>query len=531
MSKKKTSDKLVYFDNNGTTDINEKVIDLMVKWLHDSQNPSSTSSIAKKSRDLILDVNKQMLDHCSARNKYECIFTSGATESNCTIIRIACMAYLRQMRVKPTVVISGIEHESVIACCKSMEFDNLANICYVMPNYEGFISTNSIEEALNTSPNVALVCVMYANNELGTINNIREIGALVQSRGIPLHVDAVQMFGKYQINLANNNITTMSMSFHKLFGPKGIGLLYIHKQLIDGYNLSGLLNGIQQNGLRGGTENVPAIAGAGLSLSLAFRDRAEKNEKLHGLRQYLIDKLSKLYPVGDYLKYLKHALHNEVDKYNLDYDYQEEEIDGEIIIKPFNDVEIVFLGPTNKDRVIPNTLLFSLAKNVSDSYGTFCNTKLKERLDDMGIVVSVGSTCLSVSKDASHVMRAIQAPPVIRRGVIRVSMCEKNNRDDIDYFVKCYEACVAEQVAPVKKRNEKARPLASKMSASKPRTSAASKQTAQASKNLGASRSSVDHRSRVPSTNAKKNANKIDRLNDKLDSLVPNNNLFAKVDD
>lgn len=444
MSKKKT--RIVYLDNNGTTDIHNKVIEAMNKWFVLGKNPSSTSIISQKSRDLVTSVRDQMLDHCSAKTTHECFFTSGASESNSTIIRSACSSYIAALHVKPTVVISGIEHDSIINCCKAMEKEGIANICTIMPNHEGLVSISSVEEALNSVTNIAIVCIMYANNELGSINNIREIGALVHSRNIPLHVDAVQLFGKYRINLPNNNIASLSMSFHKMYGPKSIGLLYISKKLIDGYKLNGIINGRQQAGFRGGTQDVSSIAGAGVALTLTFQDRAQKNEKLLHIRKYIMEKLGNLYQVGEFTKYIKFALHNDVDKYNMDYDYDEEEIDGEIIIKPFNDVEILFLGPEKQEKVLPNTLLISLVKNQSDSKGKFCNVKLKEDLDKMGVVVSIGSVCLSDSNEASHVVYAIQAPPIVRRGIIRISWSDTTSKQDIDYFIKCYKDCVELQI-------------------------------------------------------------------------------------
>jgi cysteine desulfurase len=508
MSKKKT--RLVYLDNNGTTDIHTKVIDVMNKWFIAGKNPSSTSIISQKSRELVDNVREQMLNHCSAKSTYECFFTSGASESNSTIIRSACSAYIAAMHVKPTIIISGIEHESIMNCCKAMEKEGIANICTVMPNYEGLISTASVEEALNSVSNVAIVCIMYANNELGAINNIRDIGALVHSRNIPLHVDAVQLFGKYRIHLDEKNIASLSMSFHKMYGPKSIGLLYVSKKLMNGYKLNGIINGRQQAGFRGGTQDVASIAGAGVALSLTFEDRAQKNEKLLQIRRYVMEKLGSIYQVGEFAKYIKYALHNDVDKYNMDYDYDEEEVDGEVIIKPFNDVEILFLGPEKEDKVLPNTLLVSLVKNQSDSKGKFCNVKLKEDLDKMGVVVSIGSVCLSDSNEASHVVYAIQAPPVVRRGVIRVSWCDKTSKQEIDYFIKCYEECVAHQVDT----NKKSKPHTSRRTTSAHATTSSSGRAA-ASDRTTKSSTSTQKPHKKPSSG--KRSARLDLINQKID--------------
>ncbi len=258
----------VYLDNNGTTPICQESLDALTKWATSARNPSTSSKTADKTKAMIKESKDDLLRLCGcstsdrSQDAYTVIYTSGATESNCLIIRSAVCAYRRLQKVKPSVIVSAIEHESIISCCKSLEEDNLADIVYIMPNIEGTIPIYSIEGAIRKD--TCLISVMFANNELGTINNIREIGALAHKHNIPFHTDAVQGFGKYQIDLPRNNIDAMSASYHKFNGPMGFGILIIRYEFLNGYELHGQINGTLQGHLRGGTENVPAIAPAQL---------------------------------------------------------------------------------------------------------------------------------------------------------------------------------------------------------------------------------------------------------------------------
>lgn len=449
--------KIIYLDNNGTTAMCSRAIDEQSEWSRRCQNPSSSSSIARPSRELLDEAKAKMLEHCSATGKYECIFTSGATESNCFILRATRDAYFKIRKVIPTIIVSTIEHESIKACCEALEENGLANITYIMPDINGRVQTNSVEEAIKTSSNVALISIMFANNELGTINNISEIGAIAHAYRIPLHVDAVQIFGKFKINLEKNNIDALSMSFHKLQGPKGLGALYIKKELIEGYQLRALISGTQQNKLRGGTENIPAIAAGIAALEETFKRREEKNIKLSNMRQYIIDTLSKKYPLGNYLDYVQYAQRDDVDRFNNEIVGDEEpEMAGETVIKPFKNVELLVLGPQDPALVLPNTLLLSVVKNVEDQLGPFCNVKLKEELDHHGVIVSIGSNCNTASKEASHVIKNIRAPAVVKRGIIRVSLGDNNTKEDAREFCRIFEDAVEEQIykPPVPKKRK-----------------------------------------------------------------------------
>lgn len=444
--------KRVYLDANGTTDISPKVANILTKWVNCAANPSSTSKFAAKSRQVIDAARRELIEHCNAK-KYTLLYTSGATESNCTIIRSTVCAYNRIRKVKPTVVVSAIEHESIISCCESLVEDDMADVVYVKPNCEGSIPLLAIEQVIESGAPIALISVMFANNEIGTINNVQQIGALAHDNNIPFHCDAVQGFGKYQIDLERNNIDALSASFHKFYGPMGLGLLFIKNELIEGYQLHGMINGKQQDSLRGGTENVPAIAASSIALRDAFHNREYKNQKLANLRARLIDGLGKIYPIGSYPNHVMRAQTQEVDAYQIEFDkanngFVPPRRGAEQHLEALPPVEIVIMGPpANKpSRYLPNTVLFSIVKNIFDKKGPFCNVKLRSDLDKMGFVVSIGSACNTASKDISHVLKALACPAVVGRGVIRVSLSDCTTAAEIDAFLEALKVCAARQI-------------------------------------------------------------------------------------
>lgn len=465
------NDNIVYFDNNGGTKMCKPGIDALTKWSQLAYNPSSTCKDGIRSKEMIKAAKQQLIDHvsCSSNEKskdyYHAIYTSGATESNCFIIRSCVSAYKRTCNVKPCIVISSIEHASIIACCDNLAENDLAHIIQIAPNCEGSILIRDIEEVIKTNDNIALISIMFANNEIGTVNNVKEIGALAHNYDIPFHTDASQMFGKFKINLPKNNIDAMSISFYKMYGPMGLGVLFIKDEFVKGYSLKGIINGTQQNNLRGGTENVPAIAASATSLVNCFKNRDKKNATLFELRNLLYSGLEKIYPFGDYVKYVKKSIQDEIDMYNVEYDpanlgYDENNENKEVISFDFNPVEIIVFGPPidKTKRYIPNTLLISVVKNVHDRYGPFCNIKLKEDLNKKGFVVSIGSACHSNSDKKSHVLTALKCPENVGRGVIRISIGDYNTKDEIKRFLETFEICCNKQIISnnnIKRKNKK----------------------------------------------------------------------------
>jgi cysteine desulfurase len=420
MSKKpatKSKKNSVYLDNNATTEACKASIDATIKWLRDPTNPSSDSKMGISARKMIKSARGYILNHCSAKN-YTVVFTSCASESNSMIIRSTVEAYIKHKRVKPHIVTSLTEHKSILKCCDTLRQLGMVDVTYISPGISGCIPPSLVKRGIQ--PNTCLVSIMAANNELGCINNLKEIGAIAHEHKIPFHSDFVQLFGKLKYNLPKHNIDAISVSFHKLHGPTGCGLLILNNDLVDGYGLDSQIAGTQQRGLRGGTQNVAAIAGAIAAMKHTFTRRIEKNKKLYALRQSIIDILSKSFHIGEYKDYV-----------------------GKVKPDNANPLEIVFLGQLNKSNALPNTLLISIAKNEGPS---FCNNKLKKALDRSGIIVSVGSACNTSSAKASHVLDAIKAPDVIKRGVIRVSLCDTTTKKDIQCFIETFVKGVRAQV-------------------------------------------------------------------------------------
>jgi cysteine desulfurase len=337
-------------------------------------------------------------------------------------LRSVVDAYKKHTNKKPHIITSATEHKSIIQCCNNLKNSGMADITYIEPNAYGCISPDIIKQAI--VPTTALITIMAANNEIGCINDIKKIGDVAHSHKIPFHTDAVQLFGKYKINLPKANVDALSMSFHKLYGPMGLGMLIISNDLIEGYDLKGQISGTQQNELRGGTENVPAIASAIASMKHTFTDREAKNKKLMMQKKKIILGLEKSIHKGKYENYFvnKKMPHNEF-----------------LVLGPECN------GDYKSPNVLPNTLLLAFIKNVEPEK-PFCNVNLKKCLHKKNIIVSVGSACLTNSKKASHVMYAIKAPDIVKQGIIRVSLSDDTTSKEIDTFIRELIKCVNSQM-------------------------------------------------------------------------------------
>jgi cysteine desulfurase len=420
----------IYFDNNATTLICAPAKKTYIEWLS-CYNASSNSRLAKPIKTVISKATDILLDHCNISTAtHTAIFTSGATESNCFIIRACVKAYKKKLieknsTMKPHIICSALEHHSSIECLKDLEETGDVDVSYIIPTIYGNVLPEDVEKAIK--PNTCLITIMFANNEIPVINDIKSIGKIAHKNNIPMHSDCVQVFGKYKINVPENNIDALSLSAHKFYGPKGIGALIINNNLIEGYGLTAEINGSQQNGLRGGTENVAGIASLITALKQSFINRAPKNKKLYNLRNYLLSRLKENYKFGDFLSYVNNT------------DVESREI-----------LEIVSLGPPDeeKDFILINTVLISIIKNKGRP---FCNVLLKNFLDDKNCVVSIGSACLTNNESSSHVLSSIGAPSIIKRGVIRISFGDNNTISEIDKFIKLFKLGIEKQFVDVKK--------------------------------------------------------------------------------
>jgi cysteine sulfinate desulfinase/cysteine desulfurase-like protein len=434
-TKRKSRPCATYFDNNGTTLISKVAERVYIEWIR-CYNPSTDSKIAKPSKQILQKATDSILSHCGVSTAtHTVIFTSGGTESNCFIIRSCVKAYKKKLsergsELRPHIILSATEHPSSVNCVKDLIEAGDVDVTYIQPTIYGNILPGDVDKEIK--PNTCLITIMYANNEIPIINNIREIGEIAHKNRIPMHSDCVQIFGKYKINIKNDNIDALSASAHKFYGPKGVGLLIISNVLIDGYGLTGEINGSQQGGLRGGTENIPAIASMMTALKNVFVKRKEKNAKLYKLRTRLLEKLSKYYKFNEFTNYVYNDnISNDSKKDNSDYDEHNDKENDTSSEK--NDIELVSLGPPEdkKGFILPNTILLAICKNKGRP---FCNLDLKHFLDKKNFIISIGSACSTTTKNASYVLTAIGSPPIIKRGVIRISFGDDNTINEVDRF-------------------------------------------------------------------------------------------------
>lgn len=425
---------ITYLDNNATTFMPMPVIKEMFAWVNRG-NPSSDYKSAQKCQELINNFKEYIakvckfkicsgsvnstLDECvvksPSKEHYRIIFTSCASESNCTLIRTVADAYEAKTQYIPHIIVSAIEHKSILNCVRELAENNRIQYTEVPCNLLGFVTPEAVSQAIR--PNTCLISVMYANNETGAINDIREIGKLAHKHKIPFHTDAVQAFGKYTLRPIEDNIDAATVSFHKMHGPVGIGMLIIKEQFLRGYGLKSCISGTQNDMLRGGTENIMAIAGAYAAFKHIIVNRNNKNEHMKKLKRKCIEDLQKYIPCKTYLEYLQTKN------------------------KPRqNAMEIIFLS-TAENKYLPNTLLLSVVKRTKPE---ICNIEIKKKLQEHKIVVSIGSACNTHSTKASHVLTAMDADDLIKKGTMRISLSDDSTEDDINQFVKCFTKILQE---------------------------------------------------------------------------------------
>jgi len=360
--------------------------------------------------------------HAPEFDNWDVIFTSGATESNSLAIRSAIENYRAQTFIKPHIIASSIEHKSIIDLLKHLEHKNACEYTLVEPNIYGQVQAIDVINAFQY--NTILVTIMWANNEIGTVNDVLAIANECRVRNAMFHTDATQIFGKYHLPI-RQPIDAVSISFHKLYGPPGIGALIVHKRM----KISSQIVGSQENGLRGGTENVPGIAGAIAALKYSFytpvlgnATRSEKNAHIAKLRQRIVDKLSDVYPIVPYS--LQFAVRSADDMYP---------------------VELVILGGFGEDNIpnLPNTLSLSFTCHTDRP---FCNIKLKNDLALEKIHISIGSACNTSKTGPSHVLTGIMAPYEVACGTVRISIGDTNTESDIDKLVEALLRNVKAQI-------------------------------------------------------------------------------------
>ncbi len=372
----------VYADNAATTRISDTAFDAMLPYFKETYgNPSSLYTLGQKAQEALC-VTRETMAHYLNCDMKEITFTSGGSEADNQAILTG--AYLGEKQGKKHIISSAFEHHAVLHTLKKLEKQGF-EVTLLPVHSDGFVRPEELKAAIRED--TALVTVMYANNEIGTVQPIRELGAVCHEKGVLFHTDAVQAAGHIKIDVKADNIDMLSMSAHKFHGPKGIGMLYARK----GINLYTLIEGgAQERGKRAGTENVPAIMG----MAAAFKESCENLEKnfeyVKGLRDKVAAELSKI----------PHS-----------------KINGDITKGLAGTLNMCFEGIEGESLLL--------------------------LLDDRGISASSGSACTSGSLDPSHVLLALGLPHEVAHGSLRISLSEYNTEEDVNHIIKNVPEVVA----------------------------------------------------------------------------------------
>lgn len=372
----------IYLDNAATTRMSKTALDAMMPYMDGlCGNPSSLHSAGQKAAEALADARTRVA-RCIGCEPSEIIFTSGGSEADNQALVSA--ARFGEKSGKKHIISSAFEHHAVLHTLKKLEREGF-EITLLGVNENGIILPEQVEKAIRAD--TCLVSIMYANNEIGTIQPVGEIGAICKEKGVPFHTDAVQAAGQLHIDVRKQNIDMLSLSAHKFHGPKGIGALY-SKRGIPLFNI--IEGGAQERGKRAGTENIPAIVGMAAALEEACGAIDKNAEKAIALRDRLIDGLSEI----------PHSVLNGDPKKRL----------------PGN-VNFCFEGIEGESLLL--------------------------LLDDKGICASSGSACTSGSLDPSHVLLAIGRVHDIAHGSLRLSLSGDNTEEEIEYTVKTVKEVVA----------------------------------------------------------------------------------------
>ena len=371
----------IYADNGATTAMCHEAMEAMLPYMNTIYgNPSSLHSVGQKAAEALADARKRVAA-CLGAEPREITFTSGGTESDNQAIRTA--ATLGARKGKKHIISTAFEHHAVLHTLKKLEKEGY-EVTYLDVHENGLITAQQVADAIRED--TCLVTVMYANNEIGTIQPIREIGQVCREKGVLFHTDAVQAVGHIPVNVKDDNIDMLSLSAHKFHGPKGVGVLYARRGIFLANILEG---GAQERNRRPGTENIPGIMGMAAALELAVANLEKNREKVTALRDRLIAGLSEI----------PHCALNGDAKCRL----------------PGN-VNFCFEGIEGESLLL--------------------------LLDDKGICASSGSACTSGSLDPSHVLLAIGRPHEVAHGSLRLTITHENTMEQMDYIVESVKSVV-----------------------------------------------------------------------------------------
>lgn len=365
----------IYLDNAATTKVSDNVLNAMLPYLKEEYgNPSSIYTLGRNSAIAVNKARYQVAQALGCEDN-EVYFTSCGSESDNWAIKST--AKMMAQKGKKHIITSVFEHHAVLHTLDALKKEGF-EVTYLPVYSNGIVKVEDVANAIR--PDTALVTIMYANNEIGTIQPIPEIGALCKEKGVIFHTDAVQAIGNVHINVKEQNIDMLSLSGHKIHAQKGCGVLYVNKK----YRLPPFIDGgAQERGRRAGTENVPAIVGLGVAITDAVNGIDSKNEKLRKFSDKIYNEIMK------------------IDRVHLNGD---------------------------REKRMPSNLNFSFEGVEGES--------LLLQLDLQGIAASSGSACTSGSLDPSHVLLSIGLPHEVAHGSLRISMSEYTTEEEIDKLIE-----------------------------------------------------------------------------------------------
>ena len=393
--------KIIYLDNAATTKTKPEVVEAMLPYFTEKfGNPSSVYGFASQNKEAVTEAREQIAKALNASTQ-DVYFTAGGSEADNWALKAAMEAYKDKGN---HLITTKIEHHAILHTCEYLEKQG-CEVTYLDVDENGVVDLEQLKKSIK--PTTVLISVMYANNEIGTVQPIKEIGQIAKEHGVLFHTDAVQAFGQLPIDVVAENIDMLSASGHKLNGPKGIGFLYIKK----GLKLRSLIHGGgQERKRRAGTENVPGIVGFGKAVELAVAGMEDKIKKETELRDYMIERVLAEIP------YVR--------------------LNGHRTLR------------------LPNNANFSFQFIEGES--------LLIMLDMKGICASSGSACTSGSLDPSHVLLAIGLPHEIAHGSLRLTLSEETTKEEIEFTIEQLKSIVANlrNMSPlyedfVKKQNKK----------------------------------------------------------------------------
>ena len=373
--------EIKYFDHSATTPVDKEVLEVMIPYFSEEYgNPSSVYSIGKTNKEII-NISRMKVANILGAKVDEIYFTSGGSESDNMIIKGIAFANRHKGN---HIITSKIEHPAVLNSCKFLEKYGF-KISYINANKNGIIDINELETVITR--NTILISIMFANNEIGTIQPIKEIGEIAKKYGIYFHSDSVQAIGNIDIDVKKYNIDALSMSAHKFYGPKGVGVSYINENVLFIRIQDG---GHQEKDKRAGTENVPGIVGTAEALEKAVKDLEDNNKHIKFLRDYYIEEIKRRVP------YIK--------------------INGDMERR--------------------------LSGNANISFSGVDGSKLLAELDKRGICASSGSACSAGLLNPSHVLLAIGLPNNLARSSLRITFGKNNTIDETKYLIDSIEEIV-----------------------------------------------------------------------------------------